>query len=68
MPTSNTILVTFRPWNSFQTLPSESLVVKDGRNPSSGDNYDKKRENNKKRERLVVKCGGKVGNYIGQAK
>ena len=29
----------------------------------AGDNYDKKRENNKKKERLVVKCGGKVGNY-----
>ena len=65
---SNTIVGTIMPWNSFQTLPSETLVVKHGRNPSSGDNYDKKRENNKKRERLVVKCGRKVGNYAGQAK
>ena len=28
----------------------KTLMVKHGRNPSSGDNYDKKRENNKKRE------------------
>ena len=27
----------------------------------AGDNYDKKRENNKKRESLVEKCGGKDG-------